>query len=578
MAHVAVNFPPLPLDSPFRNNPTTSGAFNRAGVEPLDESLSSRSHGLFVAMFASAAALVLLGCVNVSGLMAVRGLDRRREIELRRALGAQAEHIAALIVAEAGLLSAAGTVLGLALTVPCLRIALSLLPPDLILLKIPAIDWRVAAFAIVATILCVAGISARPIRRGLRATGMSASAASRGTAPARSFGRFMVVSSQIAIGLALTLGGALLVGSLVRLHSEDVGIDPRDVFAVEVRIPASVADARPGGAEDVLTRVLQGVRSIPGVTVAGATDAPLLRNMVWDDGDWTRPAGALRTAFFLNVHGITSGFFDVVRPRVLAGRLPTPEELDAGRPVLIVSEAIAKAFWPTRPAVGESLEYTSSKGRRTQFAVVGVVADARFGGWDEDRYRQIYAPVTALRRGSGSPSVLMRADSSSPVLAEMRRFMSAEGADVRAIRAMPLTEMFAETVRPRRFQSWLFGSFAAAALAIVGVGVLGLMAMTAARRTREIGLRMALGASRGAVVRLFLREQLASLTAGVVAGSLIAAWAVKLVQSYLYGLTPYDARVWLVAVLLVAGTTMLGTLIPSMRASRVDPATVLRLD
>ena len=172
----------------------------------------------------------------------------------------------------------------------------------------------------------------------------------------------------------------------------------------------------------------------------------------------------------------------------------------------------------------------------------------------------------------------MRTDSGGRALAAMQPLMRAEGADVRAIRAMPLTSMLAETVRRRRFQSWLFGSFALSALAIVGVGVLGLMAMTTARRTREIGLRMALGATRRTVVRLFVREQIAPLAVGVITGLIISAWAVRFVQSYLYGLTPYDARVWIVAVLLVSITATAGTLIPALRASRIDPSPALRID
>jgi hypothetical protein len=361
----------------------------------------------------------------------------------------------------------------------------------------------------------------------------------------------------------------------LRLWQDDIGIDTRDVFAVEVRIPASASASQSDGAEGILTRIVHGVRSIPGVTVAGATDAPLLRNTMWADDGWKPPLGATN-AGYLNVHGITSGFFDVVRPRLLAGRLPSAEELDAARPVIVVSESVAQAFWPGRPAVGQMVDYTLGSGQR--FLVVGVVADARFTGWDDGRFRQIYAPLTALRRGSGSPSILMRTASSRRVLSAMQPLMSAEGADVRAIRAMPLNAMLAETVRRRRFQSWLFGSFAAAALAIVGIGVLGLMAMTAARRTREIGVRMALGATKNAVVRLFVREQLAAVAAGVLAGVLLSAWAVRFVQAYLYGLTPYDARVWIVAVLLVAGTAAIGTLVPALRACRIDPVKALRVE
>jgi hypothetical protein len=300
--------------------------------------------------------------------------------------------------------------------------------------------------------------------------------------------------------------------------------------------------------------------------------------MMWADFGWKPPPGAT-AAGYLNVHGISSGFFDVVRPRLVAGRLPTNEELDAGHRVVVVSDSIAKAFWPARSAIGQTLEYTLGDDERVApFQVVGVVADARFNGWDDGRFRQIYAPLTALRRGSGSPSILIRTNDGGRLLAAMEPFMRAEGADVRAIRAMPLTDMLAETVRPRRFQSWLFGSFAAAALAIVCAGVLGLTAMAAARRTREIGLRMALGATRDGVVRLFIREQLTAVAIGVAIGAVVSAWAVGFLRTYLYGLTLYDARVWGFAVLLVAATATAGTLVPALRASRIDPAAALRAE
>lgn len=579
MGIVARDFPPLPPLPPGRRwaNPQTQGPFDQAAVQPLNQWLSSRPRSLFFAVFAAAAALVLLGCVNVSGLMAARSLDRRHEIGLRRALGAGAGHIATLVLAEAGVLAATGTLLGLALTIPALRIAHGLLPIELALLKVPTIDLRVVLFAAAVTMISVAGISVWPIRRGLRAAGMETLAgASRSVVRVRSAGRSVVVSAQIAIGLTLTLAGGLLVGSIVRLQADDIGIETRDVFAVEVRVPATSADTRPGGAEGVVTRVLNGVRTIPGVSAAGATDAPLLRNLMWGDDGWKVPPGGKSAGLYYNVHGITSGFFDVVRPRLLAGRLPSREELDAGRLVVVVSESIAKAFWPERSAVGAILEYDPDGKRLAQFLVVGVVADARFTAWDDDRFRQIYAPTTALRRGSGSPSILIRTEHGGRVLGAMEPFMRAEGADVRAIRAMALRTMFAETVRPRRFQSWLFGSFAAAALAIVGAGILGLTAMTAARRTREIGLRVALGATKQTVLRLFVREQLVAVTIGLAIGGIVSAWAMKFLQTYLYRLTFHDPRVWLLAVLLVAGTAAAGALIPALRATRIDPAVALR--
>jgi predicted permease len=580
MAEVARSFPaPAPLPAGRRYaNPELLGPFDFAALRPLDDWLAARPRALFLAVFISAAALVLLGCVNVSGLMAARTMDRQREIDLRRALGAGARDIARLVLAEAGVLAAAGTLLGLALAFPAFRLAMSLLPDDLSLLKIPAIDWRAGAFAALLLALSVTGVSIWPIRRGLRATGTTRLAfAARNVPRFRSAGRFVVVSAQIAIGLALTLGGALLVGSLVRLYQADIGIDARGVFAVEVRIPESAAGRNPGATEAILLRIVDGARSIPGVSVAGATDAPILSNLLWGDDGWKTPAGT-SPAGYLNVHGVTPGFFEVVRPRLLDGRLPSNDELDRGERIVVVSQSIAARVWPGRSAVNELLEYSGSDGGRSQFLVVGVVADARFTGWDEGRFNQIYAPITAMRRGSTVPNLLLRTSAEGAVLAGLQPIMRAEGADVRAVRAMPLTTMFAETVRKRRFQSWLFGSFAAGALVIVGVGVLGLMAMTAARRTREVGVRMALGATKDSVIRLFVREQLGAVLTGVAAGCLVSAWAAKFLDDYLYGMKPYDVPMWSVSIALITATAIVGTLIPALRACRVDPATVLRVD
>ena len=133
-------------------------------------------------------------------------------------------------------------------------------------------------------------------------------------------------------------------------------------------------------------------------------------------------------------------------------------------------------------------------------------------------------------------------------------------------------------MRPRRFQSWLFGSFAIAALVIVGVGILGLIAMATARRTREMGIRLALGATRDGLIGLLLREQLRAVVLGVIVGSLVSAWAVRFVKVYLYEITPYDPRVWTAAVAAIVATAAIGTLIPSLRASRVDPVQALRVE
>jgi putative ABC transport system permease protein len=579
MADVARVFPPLPPPPPGMRygNPQFLGPLDRATLHPLDERLSATARPLFLAVSLASAALVLLGCVNVSGLMAARSLDRAQEIGLRRALGAGAGDLSGLITAEAALLVAAGTATGLALSAPVLAMVLRLLPTDLTLLKTPAIDWRVGVFAVLVMTVSVAAISAWPIRRVLRSSGLAvASSGSRSVTRSRSLGRAVVIASQVAIGLVLTLGGALLVGSLARLWQDDVGLTSRSVAAVELRIPAAVLDSPPEILDTLVGRLMLSVRSLPGVVQVGATDAALFRNLSWADIGFKPPAGA-KGKPWVDLHGVTDGFFDAVQLRLLAGRLPTNEELDAGRQVVVVSESIAKAYWPAGSAVGKELELSGEARRR--FEVIGVVADARFRAWDDAKSHPLYGPLKALRRGI-APTLLIRTSGSADgrVLGETLRLIGEQGPQVRASRAMSLDAMMADSVRPRRFQSWLFGSFAVAALAIVGVGILGLMAMTMARRTREIGIRVALGATRRSVVSLVVGEQSAAVAAGLAIGGGLSFWLVRFVRAYLYEMTPYDPIAWTSAVMLILSMALVGALIPAVRAGRVDPVRALRAD
>jgi predicted permease len=576
MQDVARSLPPVPPPPPGMRI-ANAEPFDRAVLHPLDVGLRSKTRPMFLVVFLAAGALVLLACANVSGLLAARGLDRRRELGMRRALGAGASDIVRLVTAEAAWLVGAGTAVGLALVSPFLAVVLRLLPRDVPLLKTPAIDWRVGWFVAATMCVAVACVSMWPIRRGLRAGANThpVDDTTRETARTRSFGRDVIVAAQVAIALALTIGGTLLVGSLVRLWHDDIGIDTDDVFAVELRVPAAMADADPAALDAITDRLLQRVRALPGVTEAGATDAPLFRNTTWGDLGIKAPAGV--TPVLTTIHGVTSGFFAVVRPRLVSGRLPSDADVDAGRDVIVVSASMAAAYWPGSNPIGQTLRVSAKSGVRP-FTVVAVVGDARFAAWDDTAERPVYVPIRALPRGI-SPNILIRTRAAvGPLFAEIQRFMTAEGPDVRAIRAQRLNEMLADTVRPRRFQSFLFGSFGVAALAIVGVGILGLMAMSAARRTKEIGIRVALGATKTGVMRLFVTEQVAPVVAGIIAGGVLAAWAVRFVKASLYELTTYDPRVWIVAVLLILITAVLGTIIPAARASRVDPVKALRID
>jgi putative ABC transport system permease protein len=301
--------------------------------------------------------------------------------------------------------------------------------------------------------------------------------------------------------------------------------------------------------------------------------AQFLEGSAWSP--WLEmPRGMSRVLPGNDVWGVTEGFYRLLDFAPTQGRLPTDDELRVGAPLLVVSERIARAYWPGTSSIGQTLAGGFSK---ELFTVVGVVRDVPWFGWDLES-PVIYGPYSRLAR-SGRQTFLVRTDrAANHVIDDALRAMVAADPMIRPTRALPLLDLFRETVSLRRFQSWLFGGFAMAALVVVGVGILGLLAMATARRTKEIGIRCALGATPHRVTRLLVQEQLWAVLAGLAVGGLMSAWAVGLVQTHVYRLSVGDPRIWGAAVALVLLTAGLGAFLPARRASHVDPLQALRAE
>ena len=312
-----------------------------------------------------------------------------------------------------------------------------------------------------------------------------------------------------------------------------------------------------------LDAVLEKIRTMPGVESAGATAAP-----IWRSGG---PGGL----FAGDMYPITAGFLETLAPRLIEGRWPNAEEISNGAPVVVVTPFVVQKVLKGTPAIGQTL----TAGNKMAFTVIGVAESAMYGGLEWMKgYPQYYVPYRAvparplativIRAGSRSPDIL------SWALGEYRN----RTIPLRLTAAATSTDLLSETVRMRRLQAWLFGSFAVAALVIVGAGVLGLIAMGVARRTREVGVRVALGATRARIVRLLLREQLLAVGCGLATGALVSSWAVGFVKQYVYEITVYDARVWTIAIATMAIVALVGVLVPARRASSIDPVRALRVE
>ena len=229
-------------------------------------------------------------------------------------------------------------------------------------------------------------------------------------------------------------------------------------------------------------------------------------------------------------------------------------------------------YWPGRSAIGQVL-----RGEAHLFTVIGVVPDARLYALDRDSEGEIYVSATAL---SDTPRTLLikpRVGSIVP-LSDVTGMINGIWSDARVSRMVSMDEALGDSIRPRRFNAWLFGTFAVAALALLGTGMFALVASRTARRTREIGIRMTLGATRGAVIELLLKEEVNGVAAGLIAGCVASWWAVGLLRALVYKLSVYDLRVWATAILLILASAAIGVLVPAWLASRADPASALRVE
>jgi putative ABC transport system permease protein len=262
---------------------------------------------------------------------------------------------------------------------------------------------------------------------------------------------------------------------------------------------------------------------------------------------------------------------DTLALPILEGRRPASGDWDRGAHVVLVSRTVADLCWPGRSAVGRVLTRNG-----VGFEIAGVVPDVRHVSLDRASAGEIYWPLFAADR-PGLSNLFVRFDraAADQGLDRVLRALSREAPAIHVVRAETLAAALDRSVRQREFQAWLFGAFGVAALAIAGVGLLGSVGMMVARRTREIGIRMALGAGRSSIVRLVLVEQLATVALGLAVGVAVSLWIVTLLQPYLYEMTSYDWRAWTMAVVALLGVAMVAAVVPARRAARVNPVSAI---
>jgi len=566
----------FPNDYPTRSNWSVA-------VQPLRESLVGGVRPMLLVLMAAVALIVLIACVNIANLLLARASGREREMAVRLALGASRGRVIRQMLTESLLLSLLAGAAGVLTAWAGMGFLLRLVPAGIPRLQEVGIHWGVLAFSLGTSLgagllfgLVPAIHSTRPdlfnaIREGTRGSG-------QGAAANRLRGALIV--SEVALAIVLIVGAGLLLRTFWGLLEQDPGFNPSHVVAANIWLPVPndpKLDAYGNIAKlaSFVRDTLRRVGEIPGIESVAITSALPASLNVTTSAAMTvedQPVQSLED-LRAEVIRVSPDYFRVMQTPLVHGRFFEPSD-EAGKDgVVIVDQSTARRYWPGRDPLGRRIRW----GRDTSpwQTVVGVVRDIKHDGLDRDGVLHIYACV--YQRGSRVLTVVARtALPASGVEPQIRAAIQSVDANLPVFDVRSMENVIGASLAPRRFSAQLVGSFAVLALALASIGIYGLLAYTARQKTREIGIRMALGARSTDILRLIVGKGAALAGAGAAVGLLLAAAAAPLLRGVLYGVRPIDVGTYVAAPLLLMGVALAASYLPARRASQVDPLIALR--
>ena len=552
---------------------------------PLQEDLVGAVRPALLLLFGAVGFVLLIACANIANLLLARSSARQRELAMRRALGASRVRLVRLLLTESFVLAAIGGVAGAAVTVWLLEILLFLVPVGLPRLSEIAIDARVLVFnAILALATAVIFGTIPALQFSHVDVNDALKEGARGSAGGRRMLRSALVVAEFALALMLLVGAALLMRSLWKLQRVELGFDPQNVVTVGLWLPQPnipkdgkyfTHAARVAFFDEVLRRA----RALPGVTDVAATVALPFEgtrgtSTVTIEGHESEAQSRVPT---IQTNIASTGYFGVMGMRVLRGRTFTEQDNARVPPVAVVTEAMARRYWPGEDPVGRRLHFGGPQAKNPWITVIGVVNDVRMERPEDPARPTMYR---ALRQVSGlSLAVVLKTSARPDVLGTaLAREVRAADPDQPTYGVRPLEYLVATATASRRFTTQLLGGFATLALLLAAVGIYGVMAFVVGQRTREIGIRMALGARPESVVGLVLRQALLLAAGGIVIGSAAAVIVNKLLTRMLFEVQPNDPVTYTGIALLLGVTAGVAASRPAYRAAALDPMVALRAE
>jgi len=549
----------------------SAGAYNLR-----DDAISDQSKTMLIALLGASLCVLLIACTNLANLLLARALARRKELAVRSAMGAGRERLVRQLLTESLLLAMAGGVLGIIIAMWSTPLFGALVPTNLPVVALPSADGRVLSFGALATVLTGLAFGVLPALRVTAGADLREGSRS-GVGGRKERLRGALVVAEIAASVVLLVSAGLLIRAMSKVQGIDPGFRAEHVLTLRTPVTgARYEKTVPRVA--FYKRVLDQVRTLPGVeSAAYISQLP----MVWRGGIFAvtvdRQQAADPSSQRASMRFVSPDFFRTLSIPLHLGRDVAESDGITSPLAAVVSESFARQYWPDENPIGKQFNFAYED--RT---VIGVVGDIRVRGLERSSEPQVYLPYAQLKDGWFAGYVpqdlAIRTSQGDPLqlAPAVRKIISQAEPQLPVTNVRLLSEIVAGETASRRAQLVVLGGFAGIAFLLAAIGIHGLLAYAVSQRTQEIGVRMALGATRSNILRLIVGDALILATVGIVAGAAVAYGAGLELQSLLAGLSPRDLDAFSAGILLSLLMTIAGSILPAMRAVRVDPATALR--
>jgi predicted permease len=560
--------------------PRTNTGYS-AAVVPLQEDLVGEVEPALLLLLGAVGLVLLIACANLSNLLLARAVSREGEISVRLALGATPGRIVRQLLVESFVLALIGGAAGLLVASWGLDVLVALGPKDIPRLEQVGIDGKVLGFSAGLSLLTAMLFGLFPALQAARAElGHSLREVGRSSTGVRHRARNVLVVSETALAVVLLVAAGLLLKSFVRLQQVDPGFRSGHVLTMDLALPESTYPFGSPATGSFYDTLLERVRALPGVEAAAATyHLPLSgRNITTNVRDMSRPEPTPEQRQLAQVRFVTPDFFEVMRIPLKRGRQLTAQDGERGHYGVVISEEAARRYWPGEEPLGRTVEIGMSFGNGPMGGqVVGVVGDVRHQGMATEPFPEVYVPFGQARandmslvvRTAGEPLAL-----ASSVRAEVR----ALDKNLPVVHVRTLETLLGDAVAQPRFLMALVGTFAALALVLAAMGLYGVVTFAVSQRTRELGIRMALGADAHSVLRLVIGQYLQLTAAGVALGLVLAFVASRLLAGLLYSVQAADPWAYAGVTVLLVGVALVASFLPAYRATRIDPVIALKHD